>query len=67
MACMIRKIKVPAGDYCNRDLKCRYVWYANHDETMPRCGIDGQELKYEALDSALISKCWACRMACEEC
>ena len=60
-----RTIKVPAGQYCNRDVKCRFLYYANHDEELPRCGIDGQPLKYET-DSALIEKCWACRIACEK-
>ena len=60
-----RTIKVPAGQYCNRDVKCRFLYYTNHDEELPRCGIDGRSLTYEA-DSALIKKCWACQMACEK-
>lgn len=59
-------VTVPDGDYCNRDLKCAYLWVSyDDDERNSRCNLKRQDVFREASDSALIKKCWACKQACE--
>ena len=60
-------VTVPDGDYCNRDLKCAYLWVSYDDNKRnSRCNLKHQDVLWEAPDSALIKKCWACQMACEK-